>query len=471
MIKKEKVQRLIKPIICGICLLLTGCSAVGLAQEATFDSAYENGEEDVPVNIYTSEGAVLVENINEAGQSITVYMIDRNESRTFSYDNATMVQDKFGGAMSMAQLSPGEIADVAYNSELEKLGSITLSADAWSQEGISKYDINAGSGNITIGNETYDISGNLHVYSQGNIIDLTQIISEDILTIRGKGHTILSIMVDNGHGYLDLVNEEAFLGGWIEIGQAVISEIAPDMLLTVPEGSYTVRLTVAGIEEIREVVVERNKEAIIDLGDVEIPQPEDGRVLFEILPKDAVISIDGERVDTNAYAIRVPFGLHQVTAEASGYDTLTEYFQVEGETTVVKMELEEAATVSGNGSSFKKEQSTVTIDTPMDVEVYQDNLYMGISPVTYFKTPGSHTITLRRTGYITRSYTIQIPDDNQDVTYSFPDLDREDGGLLNSNTVSGNAVNTPTSTPTNTVSGNSISGNTVSGNSTENVNE
>lgn len=88
------------------------------------------------------------------------------------------------------------------------------------------------------------------------------------------------------------------------------------------------------------------------------------------------------------------------------------------------------------------------------------------------KHQADHTITLRRQGYITRSYNIEVPDDDKDVTYSFPDLELE-----NSNTVSGNSVSG------NTVSGNSlkdkssqdnkkdkdtVSGNTVSGNSVDN---
>ena len=74
-----------------------------------------------------------------------------------------------------------------------------------------------------------------------------------------------------------------------------------------------------------------------------------------------------------------------------------------GENTRVKLTLGRAAeedTVSGN--STKEEEMpahTVTIKAPEDVEVYQDNLYMGISPVTYDKTVGTHTISLRKSGY------------------------------------------------------------------------
>ena len=87
---------------------------------------------------------------------------------------------------------------------------------------------------------------------------------------------------------------------------------------------------------------------------------------------------------------------------------------------------------------------------------------MGVAPVTYSKTGGSHTITLRKSGYITRSYNIEVPDDNQDVTYSFPALEKEDSENGKTQTVSGNQVS-GNSVKRENVSDNSIN-DTVSGN-------
>ncbi len=466
MMNRNKIQKMIKPLLCGLCLILTGCSAASMAHESTFESAYENGEQEESVNIYTSAASAVIKSVNAQDQTISVYLIERKENRTLSYNGATTVQDKYGSAMSMAQLKAGDVADLTYNSELDRAGSIVLSGDAWSYEGVVKYNLGAGKGSVAIGDETYSMDETVLAFSDGRPIETDEIIHQDILTFRGKGHSIISITVDKGHGYLDLVNDEAVLGGWIEIGQTVISQIAPDMLFTVPEGNYSVRLTGAGIDETREITIERNKETVLDLGDIEIPEPKNGVVKFEIIPETAVVYVDDVKVDTT-YPVRLSMGLHQVTAKASGYDTLSEYFQVEEETTTVKMNLSETATVSGNNiaqSPSVNGGSRITIEAPAGVDVYQDNLYKGIAPVTYTKTAGEHTITLRRTGYITRSYGITVPDDNQDVTYSFPELDPENAegtskDILGDYTVSGNML------IRNTVSGNSVSGNTISGNS------
>ena len=259
--------------------------------------------------------------------------------------------------------------------------------------------------------------------------------------------------MDQGHGYLKLENDQAVVGGWIEIGQVLISQIMPDMLFTVPEGSYTVRFSGTGVEETREVVIERNKETVLDLSDIEIPQPEKGLVTIKVTPQSAKVFIDEKEVETT-YPVRVPLGLHKITAKASGYDTVSEYFEVDGEDMTVSLELGQTKTVSGNGIFSEEEtEAKITIQAPADVEVYQDNLYMGIAPVTYKKTAGDHVITLRKQGYITRSHDITVPDDGRDALYSFPDLEPE-----NANTVSGNNIGG------NTASGNSVSGNALNDN-------
>ncbi len=420
--KYQKRENYIKVLIISICLLLTGCGTIGLAQEATFESAYENKPEEEPVNIFTSEGCGIIQKIDEASQEIMMYMIDRKEERTFSYSLATTVQDKHGTELIMKQLMPGEVVDVSYNNELEKLGSIKVSSESWMFDSMEKYRMNIKKGTVDIGSDTYGLSKNVQVFSDGRQLDISQVLRQDVLSFRGKGREIVSIIVEKGHGYLELSQEEALLGGWIEVGQTVITEIREDMLITVPEGEYTVRVTADKVEETKTVTIERDKETVLNFGHIEVEKPTSGRVVFEILPATAAVFIDDNEVDAD-YAIRLPFGIHKVTASADGYDTLSEYFEVTEEDTIVKMSLseaEEVVTVSDN--AIEQKEYKVTVQGPIGVEVYMDNLYKGIAPVSFEKVPGEHVITLRKTGYITTSHSVYIADDEGDIAYNFADL-------------------------------------------------
>ena len=64
----------------------------------------------------------------------------------------------------------------------------------------------------------------------------------------------------------------------------------------------------------------------------------------------------------------------------------------------------------------------VNIEAPENVEVYLNGNYIGISPVSFKKEKGNHVITLRKTGYEIRSYTISVDDEEKDISYSFADL-------------------------------------------------
>jgi hypothetical protein len=236
-------------------------------------------------------------------------------------------------------------------------------------------------------------------------------------------------VVEKGHGYLRLTNDAYAIGGWIEIGQSIIQRVSDGMLLTVPEGTFEVYISASGFNTTRKVTIERNKETTIDLGDVEIEEIRKGKVIFTVTPSFAAVYVDGEEVDTSK-VVELEFGLHQIVCEADGYDTITQYIKVTEGLANVNIVMDVAGT-NPSVSDNELPDNTITagigrvyIDSPAGVEVYVDGVYMGMSPVHFAKRIGSLTITLRREGYITKSYTIFIDDAASDVTYSFSALER-----------------------------------------------
>lgn len=472
--KRSRKEKTGIVILAGIllCVSSTGCSTTGLAQESTFESSMENTQEE-PVDIYVSELNGVVRNVNKEEQQITVCSLADHKEQSISYDAATVLTDPYGEPLTIDQLMAGSIVRLAYNSTLNKAGSLQLDPDAWSNTGIEKFHIDTGAGTLTVGQEEYRLNTGLLVFSGQEEILPEQLLQQDVISIRGIGDEVFSITVERGHGYLELKNEEYFVDGWIEIGQTLISKLSPDMLFSVPEGTYQVHLTTELLDESREVTIRRDEVTELDLGDVEKPVPESGQVTLRITPEDAQVYIDDHLINAY-YTIKLPLGIHEIAASASGYDTVSQYFEVDGEPLTVELSLSQSKkSVSDNDVSWtSKDQAgaTITIEAPEGAEVYEDNLYKGYAPVTYTKTAGTHVITLRKTGYVTRSYSIEIQDDDENVRYSFPDLEPE-GTTVSGNsvttaaksTVSGNSVTDTSgkSSATETVSGNSVSENSV----------
>lgn len=464
----KKRQSLILALLIGI--FLTGCGAsTGLAHDSNFESAYENSNEvrESQVGRYDSADTVVIGSISEEEKKITLVNVALGKDYTLNYDGTTMIRDKYDSVMSMAQMKIGDIVEVHFLKEDKKLATMTMSKQAWSFESIEKYSLNELNRNATIGDELYSLKKSTSIYSEGKQIEVADVVSKDVVSIKGIGRNILSIVVEKGHGYLRLQNDAYVIGGWIEVGQSVIQQITDDMLLTVPEGKYNVHITSKGVDTIRTVTIERNKEAEIDLSDIEIEEVKMGQVYFTVLPSSAIVYVDGKQVDTGK-AVEMDYGLHQIICEATGYDTVTQYVKVSQAIASITItmdesteeEVEQSSSVSGN--SLTTGSYRIYIESPKDVEIYQDGIYMGISPVNFTKIAGSHTITLRKDGYVTRSYTIQVDNTESDVTYSFTEL------VSITSSVSNNQEDVTTGSSNPTVSGNTtVSGNkTVSDNST-----
>ena len=208
--------------------------------------------------------------------------------------------------------------------------------------------------------------------------------------------------------------------------------------MTVPEGSYQVDISYNGGGGTKSVVINRNEETTLDIGDLEVAEAQYGMVLFSMNPSGAELYIDGSQADPSQ-PITLEYGIHQIIAKADGYKSLTQYLRVAQESAGVDVELDKIDSDSDNDESTGSSASTsstatsatsdttttyyrVHIDAPENVEVYLDGNYVGISPCSFKKTSGSHVITLRKSGYETRSYTVQVDEEKKDVSYSFVDL-------------------------------------------------
>lgn len=384
-----------------------------------------------PESFDSADTAVLVEK-NENDETVTFLNLDLGRRYTLSYDGTTGFYDKYGESISLSQAAPGDIVDVTFLKSQKHLTTLQLSAAAWSHRNVERYEINSLRNEVTIGQEVFKLTENTQYLSSGRSIEQMDLNPSDVLSFQGLDSQILSVTVEKGHGYLRLANDENFVGGWIEIGQSVIQRITEDMLLVVPEGSYQVNISNNGSGGIKSVVINRNEELVLDIGDLEVAQPQYGMVLFSLSPSSAELYIDGSQVDTSQ-PITLEYGIHQMIARANGYKSLTQYLRVGQESAGVDVVLDSITEDEESSSTEPEESSTsdadtttsyyrVYVDAPEEVEVYLDGNYVGISPCSFRKSAGSHTVTLRKTNYITRSYTIQVDEEEKDITYSFADL-------------------------------------------------
>ena len=423
---------------------------------------------------YDSVDTAVVLSKQEKANKITFLNLQKKRNYTLNYDGTTKFMDKYGTQIAVSQLEEGEIVELQFLKEEKFLSNLTISSDIWTYNSVSKFELDLKSGRMKIMDEYYTLEENTVVISEKKQVEFIDIHPQDIVKVKGKDHQIYSISIETGHGYLRLLNSEYFLGGWIEVGQKIIQKIEEDMLLVVPEGKYSVYISHSGMEGTKEVEIVRNQETELDIGDL---KKEDlvkyGNLVFTIDPAGAAVYIDGKQIDASR-VVKATYGLHQIMAKADGYDTIIQYIRVNGNNANVAITLEEEKerTISENTTSASTQSTTggttangqnqtsgnnqnqssstentnnssstndtvsgssassnsasagyqVTIESPSGAEVYVDGNYVGIVPISFPKKSGSHEVTVRKSGYMTRSYTIDVDNEDKDISYSFSDL-------------------------------------------------
>lgn len=453
-------------------------AAESVEMEAAVDELSRSG-------IYDSEDAAVVVRKNAEQGTVQFQNITSSRRYTLNYDGTTTIYDKNDQALSMEQLKEGSVVTVRFYKPRKALAYVKENPYCISYNNVRNYYMDLRKGTITIGDELYNISSHVVVVSGGRETDMMEVNQMDVLSVWGYKNMIYGINVEKGHGYLRLQNEDYFVNGWIDVGDSVIRRVAEDMLLVVPEGTHTVTVSNKGSSATQEITFARNEEMAWDLGDVEITVVQKGTVIFTLTPVTAKVYIDGREVNVSK-PVEIEYGLHQMRISAEGYDTVAQYIRVAEPSANIAVELEkseeeteEASSAAKSEASSEKasdtkdddeEQTTskkyqskssddddeneeessekksekkeeeneeesskssvvsstskyrVYIDAPDGVEAYLDGSYIGITPVSFNKTAGSYVVTLRKSGYQTRSYTLQIDEEEKDVNYSFTDL-------------------------------------------------
>lgn len=407
-----------------------------------------------PGNYDSVDTAILVSKDVEQ-ETITLLNQETGKRYTLNYDGATYFYDKYEEISTLSLIEEGALVDVTFMKEKKRLNSMMKSATCFSYTDVINHEIDFDQMTMMIGSDVYSIDEDVYIYSDGDEIDLETIHPCDQITIAGFDRNIESIRIDEGHGYLSLLNDEHFIGGWIEVGTTSIQMISEGMLITIPEGSYQVQISSGASGGEKEVIIERSKEVKLDISDLNIEETKIGGIIFSVTPTEATVFIDGEEVDISGI-VDMEYGIHQMLVTADEYVSVAQYLKVGASLASIQVTLdpeevvEDTPTPTTSDTSTEETETTSTddttsgetvtsttddtgdgtvtttytvmVETPEGAEVYVDGTYVGIAPTSFPKVSGEHVITLRMTGYQTRTYTLNIGTEEKSVNYSFSDL-------------------------------------------------
>ncbi len=499
-------KTIIKTILAFVLSLSTLFSLSGIRASATTAIGKVNIS---MLGKYDSADTATIRAVDTENKTIKFRNHALGKDYTLSYDNTSMIYDAYGSALSASLLEVGQIVDVTFLKSAKKITTLNVNKDAWYIDSTRDHDLVRNDGTAVVKGSVYKIDPRTMVLADNKAALAEDVLSTDSISVSGVGKDIYSVVVTGGHGYVslssDVVENQSLVGAWLELDNTVIHKISPNMLLSAPEGDYNLQIIGNGANYQSKVNVTRNQETVIDTSNVTIAKPKEGLVTFDIVPDTAEVFVDGTRMLTGVPQT-VVYGYHNLKIMADGYETQTKYLKVGTPKSVISIELEKSEdeeaeepsesdssasssssdavdvaasastsdkkdissetvdvsklgnqTVSGNSSNSAETSTNTTaqnkvisshkiyIDEPNGAEVYFDGNYIGIVPTHVTKVSGTHEIIVKKDGYETKSYRVNIDAEETDLSYRFPDMVRikkeepaRDNSGTSPGTVSGN---------------------------------
>lgn len=422
---KKKIY-LLGILLLGL-LLVSGCNASKQKDDKTDEETEVQSEKD-----YDEVKNMVFLSMDAANGKVVLQDIESGIRYELAYNGGTYVYSSSGAAITMEQIETGEIVEASFLFAKSKLKKLQILKEAWRYDEVENLSLNRANFRMNIYDSNYKFNERLLIFSDGKEIGINELHEEDTLTIRGIGKDVCSITVTKGHGFVVLEGYDNFVDGWVEIGSKVISRVVSDMVLVAPEGEYVLTVEKNGFGGYKNITVVRDEEVRVDISDLKEAALQSGNIRFEIEPAGAKLYIAGQETDYSEL-VTLDYGNYKIKVTADGYDTYEGTLTVNDLVRTKQIKLsggsEDGDSSDDNSGDKTSDSDTtdtdsykVTVNEPSGVEAYLDGAYVGKVPVSFKKVAGTHTLTFRKDGYTTKSYTIELDSEKKDVSMSFPEL-------------------------------------------------
>lgn len=363
----QKQQYILTVLAIFTTIVLTSCSGAsdsGIVQHrrGTGAKATEATEQLMPEDATETEedvetsGLYVIEKIDTKNQIAIFREVSSGRQSQYSYDTATKFLDKYGDTKAITSFLPGDVAEMKVIQSTQILECVQLSDDVWVQEDIVNYSFDENQKAFTIGKTRYSCDPEMDVYSGEMKVGIADIGKSDVLRAIGDDKEILSLSITRGHGYLKLANTKIFEGSFICVGDKIFQEVTKDMEIEVPEGKHLVTVANNGYGGSREVTITRSQATSLNLDELKGEGPKICKITFDVGVEGAVLRIDGKKADYSK-PVEVQYGVHTISVEADGYDTITEKLVVNSK----KAEIEIALTAaSGSDDAEDADNNSAT---------------------------------------------------------------------------------------------------------------
>ena len=333
----------------------------------------------------------IVQEVNRGANRIDVYVIAEGRLRSFFVESHSVLRDRFGTAMTLAGINPGNVVEITYTQNaVTSIETARVSASVLSHNNIHDVIIEAENQVLRIGARRYNFSPFTIVRYHGAAVDITDIDPVDVVSVDIFNNKVVLVEIHRGNGIIHIPPGGGIIQGVVEIGTSAHTLLDNDgdgMDIRVAEGDHRVVIRGANIEPfVYEVVVERGGVSYVNLDGVELRA---GSLVVSIEDPLAVLTINGEVFPTNS-PILLEHGTYTIVVERDGFESFSQEITIGSEGLEISVRLAEIV----------RSRNIVIQTRPAGARVYLDDEYIGISPVGVYLELRRYNVRFTMPGFV-----------------------------------------------------------------------
>lgn len=393
---------------------------------------------------YSSNFIALVRSVTD--DELIAFDIEKNQEMNKKITVTTKVSDGYGGAIPLSSIEPGDIVEVIFQEEGQKVLSINKTSKSWIKSDISGVTVNAAAEKAVIGRKTYKLAKDAMLFRENGMSLGADFIGEyDVLKIQGIEDTVWSIKMQKSASSIELTDVPSGEGR-LEINRTrmiPLEEVAGP--ISVVSGRHKIVVNIEGYKPfVQEINLMPEERLTISLKEMKEAFTE---LKLAVASGDAAYSVQvGDKSFIKGQKIVVRQGKYEVTIKAEGYKEWKQNLELNADTydlnVVLQKEAEEkepsasdglnapdSTTVNtspavpvnnnpdntaGNSSSNNTGNAgngsyTVNISTdPSGAYVYIGGIYKGETPFKATLPVGDYAVSLEKDGYKTYNTTVIV---------------------------------------------------------------
>lgn len=381
-------------IICSVFLLSDRQKINQINQQ----QAYAN----MPQSQTTIKFEALIRTISN-NHSMLIYDITNDRRLTLELDQNTVYQDINGKDNSFLDFSQGDIIHVEMKSTENKAVNLKKIEDQWEKTSLTNVTVDINNFALNVGKETYSFSEETLFIYNGKFVDPATILPVDTISISGIGSQVWKVYINTYHGYLDLKNSDKVKNGKINIDS--VKEFVAEQKGKIPISVGIHKIIVSGdnIEDFpMEIYIAPSETYELDLNDL---QPRNGVLSIATNVDKYLLQIDGHTVSSPDGPQVLEFGTYQVTILADGYEPWQQ------EVSLYQSALEINAQLV---PYVKMGTLNVSVD-PEKAQVFIDEKFVGISPISVKLKYGDYKLRIEKDGYLSAETIVTVSDESQNT--------------------------------------------------------